>query len=59
MESATATFHFDLTRDEEWMAHLRLADTVIAGQEEAELAVMLAATRMPVEAVREIDWLEV
>ena len=47
-----------MDNDAKWLGHLRLADTVIASQEEAELAVMLAATGMPVEAVRELDWLE-
>jgi hypothetical protein len=45
-------------RNAEWMAEVRLADMVIASQEEAGLAVMLAQTGMPVEAVREIDWTE-
>ena len=46
------------SNDARWMGHLRLADTVIASQEEAEMAVMLAATGMPVEAVRQVDWLD-
>jgi hypothetical protein len=48
-----------MDNDAKWLGHLRLADTVIADQEEARLAVALAATGMPVEAMREIDWLEV
>ena len=46
------------SNDARWMGHLRLADTVIASQEEARLAVTLAETGMTVEAVRQVDWLE-
>lgn len=43
--------------DAAWLRELRAAEQVIASQEDAELVVMLAQAVMPVEAVREIDWM--
>ena len=54
MESAIATYPSDAA----WLAEMRLKDMEIARQEEARLAVMLAETGMPVEAVREILWVD-
>jgi hypothetical protein len=44
--------------DGPWLRELRAADQVIASQEDAQQAVLLAQTGMSVEAVRAIDWNE-
>ena len=43
--------------DASWLQELRLKDLQIACRVEAQLAVTLAETGMPLEAVREINWL--
>jgi hypothetical protein len=51
MESATATFHFDLTRDEEWLAD-------VADQDEASWVTMLAQAGLtPREAAAYERWI--
>jgi hypothetical protein len=52
------TFHSKPMFDGPWLRELRAADQVIASQEDAQQAVLLAQTGMSVEAVRAIDWNE-